>query len=238
VNPFDPRENWQDLVSAFLLALGDEENATLVVKLVVPPELTARGLNEVLRHHRGLGLRHRCKLKLVTSHLSDAQLVELTRLSTYSISAARAEGACLQLQDFFAAGRPAIAPAHSAMTDYLDADVGFIVESHREPTWWAHDTSRNYTTSWQRIVWQSLHDRIRESYRVATGDPARYQTMAAAGRERMASFASAERVWPLLRAALDEAVASRRAADRGIARHEPADSSSNAEVASANAALR
>jgi len=236
VNPFDPRKNWQDLLSAFLIALGDQEDATLILKLVVPPELSARGLNGILQHYRGLGLRHRCKLVFLTSYLSDAQLVELTRLSTYYVSAARAEGACLPLQDFLAAGRPAIAPVHTAMADYFDRDVGFVVDSHLEPTWWAHDPSRSYNTTWHRIVWQSLFDQLRDSYRVATLEASRYAAMAARGRERIADFASAARVWPRLRSALDEAATIDARPGRASPPQEPTPDRD--EVSRVHAALR
>ena len=35
LNPFDPRKNWPNLLTAYLLALEDVD-ATLVIKLVVP----------------------------------------------------------------------------------------------------------------------------------------------------------------------------------------------------------
>ena len=105
LNPFDFRKNLDDLLSGFLLALGDRPDATLVVKLVVCPQLAARSLNAIIRSYLHLGLRHRCKLVFVTEYLSDAQMVELARASTYYVNTSHAEGACLPLQDFLAAGR-------------------------------------------------------------------------------------------------------------------------------------
>jgi hypothetical protein len=207
-NPFDPRKNWQDLLSAFLLALGDQADATLVVKLVINSRLEAAGLNGILAHYRGLGLRHRCKLVFVSAYLSGAQMVELARASTYYVTAARAEGACLPLQDFLAAARPGVAPVHTALTDYFDSRVGMVVESHPEPASWPHDPDQRCTTSWHRIVWQSLHDQFRASYELARRQPEQYQVLASRGRERMREFASAERVWPRLEAALNLAVQS------------------------------
>jgi glycosyltransferase involved in cell wall biosynthesis len=205
-NPFDPRKNWQDLLSAFLRALGDREDATLVVKLVINTRLEAAGLNGILAHYRGLGLRHRCKLVFVSAYLSDAQMVELARASTYYVTAARAEGACLPLQDFLAAGRPGVAPVHTALEEYFDNRVGLVVDSNPEPASWPHDPDRRCTTSWHRIVWQSLHDQIRASYELVRQQPDHYQALAARGRERMRDFASSERVWPRLEAALNLAL--------------------------------
>jgi hypothetical protein len=58
------------------------------------------------------------------------------------------------------------------------------------------------TTLWHRLVWQSLYDQLRESYKVARANFDRYQDLAAEGRDRMAAHAGAEAVWPRLTAAL------------------------------------
>jgi glycosyltransferase involved in cell wall biosynthesis len=208
-NPFDPRKNFQDMLSAYLLALGDCEDATLVIKLVLCPELAAQSLKNMIHFYRGLGLCHRCKLVFVNTYLRDEVMVELARGSTYYLNTSRAEGSCLPLQNFLAAGRPGVAPAHTGMADYLDDAVGFTVASHPEPAPWPHDPEHRLTTTWQRLVWWSLHRQLRYSYEVARKDRAHYQAMAERGRERMAAYASAESVWPALAAALDTATQSR-----------------------------
>ena len=227
LNPFDARKNWQDLLSAFLIALREEDDATLVLKLAVNPELAAAAANLVLNHYRTLAIRHRCQVGLVTVFLREEEMRELARGSTYYINTARAEGACLPLQDYLAAGRPGVAPVHSALADYFDADQGFVVASHPEPAVWPNDPEarrvltwqRHYfglrslylpvesnegrgTTLWHRLVWQSLYDQLRESYKVARANFDRYQDLAAEGRDRMAAHAGAEAVWPRLTAAL------------------------------------
>lgn len=204
-NPFDPRKNFQDMLSAFLLALGDCADATLVIKLVLCPELAAEALKNMIHYYLGLGLRHRCKLVFVNTYLSDELMVELARGSTYYLNTSRAEGSCLPLQNFLAAGRPGVAPAHTGMADYLDDDIGFTIACHPEPTAWPHDLEHRLTTTWQRLVWWSLHNQLRTSYEVAREDSSRYQAMGAQGRQRLAAFASAESVWPALAAALNAA---------------------------------
>jgi glycosyltransferase involved in cell wall biosynthesis len=203
LNPYDFRKNLDDLLSAFLLALGDQADATLVVKLVVCPRLAARSLNAIIRHYQHLGIQHRCKVVFVTNYLSDAQMVDLARGSTFYLNASHAEGACLPLQDFLAAGRPGIAPVHTALIDYFRDDVGLVVASHPEPTYWPHDPDQRCSTTWHRIVWQDLHDQLRASYALAKQGLARYQALAANGRARIRGYASAEQVWPQLEAALN-----------------------------------
>jgi len=213
LNPLDPRKNWQDLLSSFLLALGDREDATLVVKLIICPQLAAGAVNDMIRYYQGLGLRHRCKLAFVSAYLTDAQMVALASASTYYVNPSRAEGACLPLQNFLAAGRPGISPVHSAMTDYFSDSVGLVVASHHEPTCWPHDPQQRLTTTWHRLVWQSLHDQLPMAYDLAKQALDRYRALAMRGRARMAKFAGHESVWPRLQAALDSVAArTRRAA--------------------------
>jgi glycosyltransferase involved in cell wall biosynthesis len=210
LNPLDGRKNWEDLISGFLLALGDRDDATLLVKLIVSPDKEATGLNELFEYYRQLGLRHRCKLAFVTAYLSEAELLELTRGSSYYVNTSRAEGSCLPLQNFMAAGRPAIAPPHTGMADSLDARCGLVVASHPEPACWPQDPEPNAVTTWHRLVWQSLHDQFRASYEIARHDQGRYRELSMAARARMEELASAERVWPRLLRALDEAEARGR----------------------------
>jgi glycosyltransferase involved in cell wall biosynthesis len=204
INPFDPRKNWKDLLSAYLLALGDCENATLVIKLVVCPKLAPAALNGVVGHYHEMGLPHRCKLAFVIDYLTDGQMLDLMRASTFYVNTARAEGACLPLQASLAAGRPGIAPCHTAMADYFSDDLGFPIASHPEPACWPHDPDQRLTTTWHRLVWQSLHDQFRASYLAAERGDERYRKMAARGRAAMRAYAGADAVWPLLSAALDE----------------------------------
>lgn len=203
LNPFDARKNWQDLLSGYLLALKDREDATLVVKLVVSADWEAAALAEMFAFYRATGVSHRCKLVFVTAYLSDEQLVALARASTYYVNTSRAEGSCLPLQNFMAAARPALAPPHTGMADSIDEQCGLTLESHPEPASWPQESGGGYRTTWHRLVWQSLHDRLRNSYEMAKSGQGQYRTFAQRARERMHGLASAESVWPRLAAALN-----------------------------------
>src|SRR5262249_36204783 len=65
LNPFDLRKDWQDLLSALLLALGDRPDVTLVLKLVVCSELTPQAVNGMLHYYGKFGLDHSCKIVLL-----------------------------------------------------------------------------------------------------------------------------------------------------------------------------
>lgn len=115
----------------------------------------------------------------------------------------------MPLQDALAAGRPGIAPAHTAMAEYVDERLAFVVPSREEPTYWPWDPEQRLTTSWRRLDARRLTTQIRESYHVALHDLPRYREMSACGRERMHKLASAEEVWPKLNELLTQATRRR-----------------------------
>jgi len=208
-NPDDGRKNWQDLLSGWLAALADRPDATLVVKLIVKREKSVR---KVIDHYVGRGIRHRCRVVFICEFLSDEQMLTLCRATTFYAQATRAEGNCLPLMNYLAAGRPGVSPDHSSMSDYFGPESGFVVESHPEPSAWPHDRRLRQRTTWGRIVWTSLRDRIAESYRLATAAPERYEAMAGRCRDAMRAWAGSAAVARRLEAALAEIGATPAAA--------------------------
>ena len=203
-NPLDGRKNWSDLLTGFLMALGDCNDATLVVKLIASTPDAAQDIINFYQHRK---IPHRCQVVFITDFLTESQLHCLASASTYYLQTTRAEGNCLPLMNYLAAGRPAVSPCHSAIEDYFDEEVGFIVDSHPEPAAFPHDPELRCRTTWARIVWPSLVKQIRASYEMAKSDPASYQAMAARARERMQGWASTDQVWQRLNVALDATVA-------------------------------
>jgi hypothetical protein len=146
----------------------------------------------------------------VTAYLSDDQLLRLTEASTYYLNASRAEGSCLPLQNFMAAGRPAVAPAHTGIADSLDENCGFVVAAHPEPTCWPFDLEGPSTTRWYRPVWQSLYEQVRASYEAANPYSDLYNTLSQAACHRIRRLAHPDSVGPVLWQALDEAAGAGR----------------------------
>ena len=199
-NPNDGRKNWQDLVTSFLSAVGDKEDATLVVKLITrDPFAVAR----FLKYYAGRDISHKCKLIVISDYLTEEQLCELAAASTYYIQTTRAEGNCLPLMNYLAAGRPGVSPCHSAISDYFDDEIGFVADSHPEPAAWPHDPQLRIRSTWARLVWPSMVEQIRESYRIAKTEPQIYQQISHRGRSRLNDWASSKNVQQRLLSALD-----------------------------------
>jgi hypothetical protein len=201
-NQSDRRKNARDLLSAFLFAFRDHPDVTLVLKLATSTQREFFEIQELGNFYGELGIRHRCRVVVLTDYLTEEQMHDLLRATTYYVNSSRAEGACLPLQQALAAGRPAIAPCHTAMADYMDDRVGFVVESHPEPTFWPHDPEHRYETSWHRIVWSDLRNQFLHSATLVEEDYAAYRALARSARTRMYAYASHEVVADALKRAV------------------------------------
>jgi glycosyltransferase involved in cell wall biosynthesis len=200
-NPADGRKNWEDLLSGFVTALGDCTDATLVLKLIAKNPTWAE---RIAQYYRCLDRRHRCRVVFVTDYLSEEQMFALARATTYYITTTRAEGNCLPVMNYLAAGRPVISTCHTAISDYFSDQIGFVLESHPEPAIWPHDSSLRFKTTWGRLVWPSLLQQLRRSYELARHDQEAYEALAERGRETIRQWGHPEVVWERLKAALDE----------------------------------
>jgi hypothetical protein len=90
--------------------------------------------------------------------------------------------------DYLAAGRPAISPCHTAIGDYFGEHAGFVVQSHAEPAAWPQDAQLRCRTTWQRLVWTSLAEKLRSSYDMARNNPADYQKLSRQARRTMQAW--------------------------------------------------
>ena len=200
-NPDDGRKNWPDLINGFLLALGEREDVTLVLKLITSRAASA---DKVIRHIYNRGIEFRCKVVVICDFLDESQLYALTKATTFYLQASRAEGNCLPLMNHLAAARPGISPVHSSMSDYFGPESGFVVESHPEPAAWPHEKRQRLLTTWGRIVWTSLRDQIQASFELAQNDLVGYLELGRSSRQQMRSWAGRDAVAVRLEQALSD----------------------------------
>ncbi len=186
-NPDDGRKNWHQLITAFCWAMREVEDATLVLKMT-QSDLSTYYV-EMLTLLSQLS-PFSCRVVVMHGYLDDQQFARLYGAASFYVNASRCEGLCLPLMEFMACGKPVIAPAHTAMQDYIDERVAFIVESSQEPAVWPQDTRILYRTLRHRPDWGSLKNAYQNSYRVAKEQPEHYQAMSAAASQRMAEYCS------------------------------------------------
>ena len=191
LNPADNRKNWVEIVTAFCWAFKDKDDATLVLKMT----------HHDLDYYRIVLITmlsrlapFKCRVIVLHGFLQDDQYRELIQASTFYINASSGEGLCLPLMEFLSAGKPAIAPIHTAMADYMSDDLGFVIRCSPEPFCWPHDPARIFTTHRQRLNWESLVQAFERSYVQARTSPDSYREMAGRASRRMQEFASIEAV--------------------------------------------
>jgi glycosyltransferase involved in cell wall biosynthesis len=174
LNPSDGRKNIFELIGAFCEAFRDIEDATLVLKLThhAPAEAMSY-LRETLERLAPF----ECRVLLLSGYLDTETYEKLVATATYAVNASVGEGQCLPLMEPMSCGKPAIAPDHSGMADYVDEENAFIVESSPEPSAMPQDPRYALRSFRRRIDVESLVAAYREGYHVAKFQPERYARM-------------------------------------------------------------
>jgi glycosyltransferase involved in cell wall biosynthesis len=205
-NPIDGRKNFNDLLGGFIWAFRDVEDATLILKITHfdPVRAMLPLLADLAKHGR-----FRCRVLLVHGMLPDDEYRDLMRLTSYAVNTSTNEGQCLPLMEFMSAGRPAVAPLHSAMLDYVTPENTFIVHSAERLAVWPHDPRICYRSRRYLVSVADLVRAYRESYLVAKQDPDRYAAMSRAATASLHDFCATsivhERLAEVLRARIGAA---------------------------------
>jgi glycosyltransferase involved in cell wall biosynthesis len=182
--PKDGRKNWQDMLTAFLAAFRDSPDATLVFKMIGRESYWWWELHDLMARMPAA----QCRVVVIQGYLDDASFGELMAATHWIVNSSVAEGLCLPLLEFMCAGRPAVAPAHTAMADYLSAANAMIVQSGQDYCGWPQDKRCNFTTMRYRIEWSSLRDALSAAYRITKNDASRYAAMADAAFATMRDY--------------------------------------------------
>lgn len=186
-NPYDGRKNWHDLLTAFCVALRDKPDATLIFKLTHREYHSA--VTSMLKWMAQLPA-FRCRVLLIQGYLEDEDYKALVHATSFVVNASYGEGQCLPLMEFLSCGKPAIAPRHSGMSDYIDEHLAFVVDSWLDSSAWPHDPRLACRTRRNHVSWESLAQAYTDAYQVFKDDPARYRTMSEQAISRMQKHCS------------------------------------------------
>jgi glycosyltransferase involved in cell wall biosynthesis len=186
--PHDGRKNWPDLVTAFVWAFRRTPEATLVLKLT--NAFIEDGLARLLACLSTLG-EFECRVVLVHGMLSNEAYAQLIDATSYAVNASTGEGQCLPLMEYMSCGRPAVAPAHTAMRDYIGPENAFVIASDLRPSAWPQDQRAVIRCHHHQVRFADLVRQYRESYRVAK-DQAQYARMSEAAVRSVQAFCSEE----------------------------------------------
>jgi hypothetical protein len=209
---FNGRSNSNDLISAFIWAFRDNADATLVLKLTDPADDDAE--DEIGAWLRKLS-PYQCRVVALFGEPAAMPDAALIGVGNFYVNAAGSEGACLPLMAAMAAGRPAIAPDHTAMADFIDARNAFLLRGSLEHNVWPHDPRRLFKTMRYRMDWTSIVAAFTASFSAARDKPTVYWQMARTAQSRMRQVCGDAATIEALRAALlpDVAAPCREAAE-------------------------
>jgi glycosyltransferase involved in cell wall biosynthesis len=203
--PQDGRKNWQDMLSGFIWAFRENPEATLFLKMPIHGGVEAYPVMYAILNRFA---PFQCRVVFFTGFLDDAEYRGLMRATTYYINTSHAEGLCLPLMEFLSAGIPAVAPDHTAMADYINADIAFILRASLEQNVWPFDPRDLFTTMRYKLNWESLVAAYEQSYKLATTEDAKYAAMCEASREAMRAFCTLDVVQAKLAEALGISVSA------------------------------
>ncbi len=213
--PNDGRKNWQDMLSGFAWTFRDNPETTLIVKMPsTAAEEYVPEMDRILARFAPL----KCRVLLFAGFLEDAEYQAMMRAATYYVNTSFCEGLCLPLMEFLSAGKPAIAPGHTAMADYITPDNAFVLRGSLEHYVWPFDPRVFFTTMRYRLSWPSLAAAFAASFRAATDDGETYAAMSAAAQATMRAYCSTD----VVRAALVEALGEPAQSPQPIPAREPA----------------
>ena len=188
-NPVDGRKNWLDMTAGFIWAFRHDHDAMLVMKLTHAD--LHESVHAILEHLSKLG-SFACRIILIQGMMSDNAYGALVDATSFALNTSDGEGQCLPLMEFMSAGRPAVAPRHSAMADYISPDNAFVIASHERPSFWPHDERQATRCLRHEISFADYVRRLRESYHVARHDEDCYAAMSAAANASLSAFCSDE----------------------------------------------
>ncbi len=205
LNPTDGRKNWHDILTGFCSAFREVEDATLVLKMV-------KGDSSSYRRDLFLILARlapfKCRVVTMDGFLEDTDYERLRSATSYYVNASNAEGLCMPLMEFMCVGKPAIAPRHTAMMDYIDDSAAFILGTTLEHNVWPHDPRHLYTTMRRCLQWDTLKTAFTRSYEVAQQEPALYAQMGRSAVDIMRRYCSDAVVKEQLRVVIDQVMAA------------------------------
>ncbi|MDD4200894.1 MAG: hypothetical protein PHS19_05845 [Eubacteriales bacterium] len=186
-NPTDGRKNWKDIVIAFCTAFQDVHDATLVLKMT--NHSLASFLGELHFYFQQLG-SFKCRIVALHGFMEAEEYEKLIAATHFYVNASKCEGLCLPLMEYMACCKPAIAPCHTAMADYIDSSSGLVVDSNLEPCILPHERCKVFGAMRYRINWESLANAYRQSYNIVKNKPETYREMAKAASLQIKKFAS------------------------------------------------
>lgn len=176
----DRSRNWTEMLTAFCWTFRNQPDATLVFKLT--HSNLSSGRIAMLTNLSRLS-PFQCRVVVINGYLEDAEYARLIAASHYLVHPAQSEGSALTVQEFMSAGRPVLAPRHSALCEWIGDDHAFLIRSTEQPAYWVLDADKRLHLRDHRLDWASMCEVFARAFAVAMENPQRYRQLSRAARE-------------------------------------------------------
>ncbi|MFJ3051312.1 glycosyltransferase [Pseudomonas nitroreducens] len=183
----DETRNWTEMLTAFCRTFGDQPDATLVFKFT--HENLSSGRIGMLTNLSRLA-PFKCRVVIINGHLDEQEYAHLIAASHFLVHPALSESSAITVQEFMSAGRPIIAPRHSALSDWLEEDHPLTIQCSRQSTHWAGDPDKRMRYFDHRLNWQSMCAVFQDSFNLAMRAAGDYQAMSVHARTQVRNRAS------------------------------------------------
>ena len=186
------RKNLLDIVTAFNLAFKHTDNVSLVIKT----NTTAKHVREKIDDwKKRLNLKKQYRQEIViTDRLSDLDLLGLHNHCDCFVSASYGESFCRPAAEALILGKTPIVTDNTGMTDFVNNDNGYIVQSKRIPvtpdrTGMAPQFD-NYTANeyWYQPNVYQIAQSMKDIYNMSRKNKEEYQKKKNLGIESMEQF--------------------------------------------------
>lgn len=186
-NPCDGRKNWRDILTAFVYTFRDRRDATFVFKMVHHDRdrCCSEAWSEIARLTPFL-----CRIVVIHGFLETDSFRQLIGATTFTVNASSGEGQCLPLMEFMSASTPAIAPSHTALSEYVNSNNSLTIESSPAWTIWPHDPRQRLTCMHQQINWESICESFEKASAIAYNSRPLYQEMCNYARKSLEQYCS------------------------------------------------
>ena len=200
--------------AALLKAFYTEFDVSEAVRLVVKTDLPGKSSEEMRRHvdvfgdeiRRGLKLRGEHKqIVWMFDRMRDEELLRLHASCDCFVLPSYGEAWGIPAFDAMAMGKTPIVTAGTGALDWLDDDCGWLVQTHEEQVFGAHETFADLMTGDE--YWHAVDIRhLRACMREAFVDRTKREAKARRGMER-AYYFSRGRIGALMKGFLDDPMA-------------------------------
>lgn len=138
IGEFVERKNLLDLVLAFHLAFDDTDNVSLIMKTNYPggnPRQSLTAIKEEVDNlKKKLNIKKRYKNEIIiTDRLSDKDMIGLHNACDCFVMPSYGEAFCRPAAEALILGKTPIVTDNTGMTDFVNNDNGFVVNSNKYP---------------------------------------------------------------------------------------------------------